>query len=159
MVSNLENNALYHQYMKEKSLLETYGHVSSLTYEEWLETKKTNKTMESVIDKAIQWFKNISEATKEITSGNASHKCPSIRGMANRSAEYLEKHKKYYSQIKWQTGEPPTNGVFLVVYKGYVCFFERKREFWIFHGKIISDKDTTAWCKLSDIEPYKEEKK
>ena len=46
--------------------------------------------MESVIDKAIQWFKNISEATKEITSGNASHKCPSIRGMANTCESFFE---------------------------------------------------------------------
>ena len=28
--------------------------------------------MESVINKAIEWFKTISEATKELTSGNVS---------------------------------------------------------------------------------------
>lgn len=41
MKSNLASNALYRKYEEEKSLLETYGHVSILTYEEWLETKKT----------------------------------------------------------------------------------------------------------------------
>ena len=61
------------------------------------------------------------------------------------------------SVIKWQTGEPNINGAFLVTYKNSVCKFERKRGFWMYYGLIINDKDVVAWCKLSDIEPYKEE--
>lgn len=116
--------------------------------------------MESVIDKAIQWFKNISEATKEITSGNASHKCPSIRGMANRSAEYLEKHKKYYSHIKWQTGEPEENGEYLVSLEdGSVCRDEWRELYCDDDMKcwVYNEGEVKAWSKLSDIEPYKEE--
>ena len=76
-------------------------------------------------------------------------KCASLQ----QEVDVLNEKLANVSVVKWQTGEPPINGVFLVVYKGYVCVFERSREFWIFHGKIISDKDTTAWCKLSDIQP------
>lgn len=84
-------------------------------------------------------------------------KCASLQ----QEVDVLNEKLANANFIKWQTVEPPTNGVFLVVYKGCVCAFERKRDFWMFHGKIISDKDTTAWCKLSDIKPYqnKEETK
>lgn len=114
--------------------------------------------MELLINKSIQWFKNISEATKDITSGNASHKCPSIRGMANRSAEYLEKHKKYYSQIKWQMEEPKEEGLYIVTTDK--CEIRLAS----FHIGFSPDIEffkirVTAWCKLSDIEPYKKEKK
>ena len=112
--------------------------------------------METVIDKAIQWFKNISEATREITSGNASHKCPSIRGLANRSAEYLEKHKKYYSHIKWQTGEPKEIGRYLVTtIDGHIATEAITRN--DVHDKHFFKTYVKAWCKLSDIKPYKEE--
>lgn len=113
--------------------------------------------MESVINKAIEWFKDISEATKELTSGNVSHKACAIRGLANGGAEYLEGYKGGLSAVKWQTGVPNINGAFLVTYKNSVCKFERKRGFWMYCGLIINDKDVVAWCKLSDIEPYKEE--
>lgn len=43
MLQNNTINALYHQYEREKAKLEMYGHVSSLTYEEWLEIKKREK--------------------------------------------------------------------------------------------------------------------
>lgn len=115
--------------------------------------------MESLINRAIGWFKDISEATKELTSGNVSHKACAIRGLANGSAEYLEECKGNLSVIKWQTGEPNINGAFLVTYKNSVCKFERKRGFWVYCGLIINDKDVVAWCKLSDIESYKEETK
>lgn len=41
MSENTELNALYRQYEDEKQRLELYGHVSILTYEEWLECKKS----------------------------------------------------------------------------------------------------------------------
>ena len=115
--------------------------------------------MESVINKAIEWFKNISEATKELTSGNVAHKSCVIRGMANRSAEYLEKHKEGLSEIRWQTGEPKENGEYLVSLKdGSVCrdewrelYCEDDVKCWVYN-----EGEVTAWCKLSDIEPYKE---
>lgn len=117
--------------------------------------------MESVINKAIEWFKTISEATRELTSGNVAHKSCAIRGMANRSAEYLEKHKRNLSVIKWQTGEPKERGEYLVtLLSGKVKvaeFYKYKvadKEYWgcIPYG-IVGVK---AWCKLSDIESYKE---
>lgn len=43
MLQNNAINALYRQYEEEISRLELYGHVSSLTYEEWLEIKKQHK--------------------------------------------------------------------------------------------------------------------
>ena len=60
------------------------------------------------------------------------------------------------SIIKWQTGEPKEKGMYIVTTKlGEI----RTSEYLIYHGiktwafglKVI------AWCKLSDIKPYKEE--
>lgn len=59
------------------------------------------------------------------------------------------------SLIRWRTGEPPKNGTFLVTYKGCVYKFQRERDFWMYCGRIMNDKDVSAWCKLSDIKPYK----
>ena len=64
--------------------------------------------------------------------------------------------------IKWQTGEPKERGEYLVtLLSGKVKvaeFYKYKvadKEYWdcIPYG-IVGVK---AWCKLSDIEPYKEE--
>lgn len=44
-----EQDKRFQQYLNEKAMLEMYGHVSSTTYEEWLEIKgyeKNTKSME-----------------------------------------------------------------------------------------------------------------
>ena len=62
------------------------------------------------------------------------------------------------STIKWHTGEPKEEGLYIVTTDeceiGLASFyigFSPDIEFF----KIR----VTAWCKISDIEPYKEEKK
>ena len=63
------------------------------------------------------------------------------------------------SVIKWQTGEPKESGAYLITtYRGNV-FVDYWRVFpdksdWDYRDKF----DVIAWCKLSDIEPYKEGK-
>ena len=60
------------------------------------------------------------------------------------------------SIIKWQTGEPTKDGVYLVT----TILGEVKTSTYI-KAKAIDfgffSQDVVAWCKLSDIEPYKEE--
>ena len=121
--------------------------------------------MESLINRAIEWFKDISEATKELTSGNVSHKACAIRGLANGSAEYLEECKGNLSVIKWKTGTPKYPGRYLVQTKDGMfdvsewemydsCWGEQHGSWSRFNRFYI-----VAWCLLSDIKPYKEEKK
>ena len=43
-------------------------------------------------DKIIKWFNNIAEEADALTTGNVSHKKAMIKGMAARSAEFVEKH-------------------------------------------------------------------
>ena len=68
------------------------------------------------------------------------------------------------SIIKWQTGEPKESGVYLVTLPNGNVAFDR----WLtgLPQLGLRDKSTSwmsnftyvlAWCKLSDIEPYKEE--
>lgn len=62
------------------------------------------------------------------------------------------------SIIKWQTGEPKESGSYAVSVKDFNCVFvttdhwnglKAKWQYW--------GENVTAWCKLSDIKPYKEE--
>ena len=113
--------------------------------------------MESVIEKAIEWFKDISEATKELTSGNVSHKACAIRGLANGSAEYLEECKEGLSVIKWQTGGPKEGGYYLITTDSGRITTDLWRIFpnrsdWEYRNKF----DVKAWYPLNEIEPYKE---
>lgn len=43
-------------------------------------------------EKIIKWFNNISEEADTLTTGNVSHKKSMIKGMAARSAEFIEKY-------------------------------------------------------------------
>lgn len=116
--------------------------------------------MESIIEKAIEWFKDISEATKELTSGNVSHKTCAIRGLANGSAEYLEECKGNLSVFKWQTGVPKESDIYLVTTSSNIVRTSYwNNGCWIINDLPFSTLKIKAWCKLSDIKPYKEEQK
>lgn len=66
------------------------------------------------------------------------------------------------SVIKWKTGVPEEEGMYLVTtYYGKV----KVDEFYHYsvsgkeYGTFIKYAGPIAWCKLSNIEPYKEEQK
>ena len=61
------------------------------------------------------------------------------------------------SVIKWRTGEPNMEGEYLVTEaNGNVdtdCWVASEHyPYWVGHR----DDEVVAWCKVSDIEPYKE---
>lgn len=66
----------------------------------------------------------------------------------------------HQSIIHWQKGEPKEHGNYIVSFKdgsvgsAYFAQWAIQPNFWEEHLK----KDVIAWCKLSDIEPYKENK-
>ena len=60
------------------------------------------------------------------------------------------------SIIKWQTGKPKDKGRYLVTtVDGIVCYdywtVFPTNSYWQYRSKF----DVVAWCKLSDIKPYK----
>ena len=60
------------------------------------------------------------------------------------------------SVIKWKTGKPEETGKYLVQMKDHEMivdfnFWNNLSNSWMFY-----DASVVAWCKLSDIEPYKE---
>ena len=64
------------------------------------------------------------------------------------------------STIQWQTGEPKEGGWYLIAaYNGKITIdlwrIFPNRSGWEYRNKV----DVVAWCKLSDIKPYKEETK
>jgi hypothetical protein len=65
---------------------------------------------------------------------------------------------KEQSIVKWHTGEPKESGAYLITTSNGKVFADYWRVFpnhcdWYYRNKF----DVKAWCKLSDIEPYKEE--
>ena len=68
------------------------------------------------------------------------------------------------SVIKWQTGEPKESGVYIVsisteTEKGVTFFNWDNTEKKFLFVDFFPDITILAWCKLSDIQPYKEETK
>jgi hypothetical protein len=68
------------------------------------------------------------------------------------------------SIINWQTGKPKAEGDYLVTTLfGHVTFDNWMKKYneggsyydWNLHNRY---KEVRAWCKLSDIKPYKEKK-
>lgn len=53
--------------------------------------KITNKEL---IEMSINWFNDIKENSKRLTSGNVSHNARQIEGFALHCAEFLEKYKE-----------------------------------------------------------------
>jgi hypothetical protein len=74
MVKNTALNTLYIQYEDEKQRVELYGHINSLTYAEWLESKKNN--MENK-DKQILKQDNVNHP-KHYTSHPSGVECIDI---------------------------------------------------------------------------------
>jgi hypothetical protein len=62
------------------------------------------------------------------------------------------------SRIKWQTGEPKKSGTYLVAIRGKYSIFVQSAQFGVLTGwGYFKPEEILAWCRLSDIEPYKEE--
>lgn len=68
--------------------------------------------------------------------------------------------EKTKSTIEWQTGKPTQFGTYLVTTaEGFIdidiWYAYANSEDWYEYGSDNSEK-VRAWCKLSDIEPYKD---
>ena len=66
--------------------------------------------------------------------------------------------KKKYSIVHWQTGEPKENGICLVTTSSNIVRTSYwNNGCWLINDLTFSTLKIKAWCKLSDIEPYKDE--
>lgn len=68
------------------------------------------------------------------------------------------------SVIKWHTGEPKENDVYFVSLKlgssVTTTILNYYRGVWLnFKSSVFPSEYVIAWCKLSNIKPYKEETK
>lgn len=68
------------------------------------------------------------------------------------------------SVLKWKTGKPKGDGLYIVRRRNlsgngeFTSVLERQGYFWVNATMCrIKYEDVIAWCKLGDIEPYKEE--
>lgn len=68
------------------------------------------------------------------------------------------------STIKWQTEEPKENGAYIATYKknsecdaSVVSLYRIGKNWETTSWDVIPSERVFAWCKLSDIKPYKEE--
>lgn len=75
-----------------------------------------------------------------------------IEGLSMRNPN---EGKKKYSILHWQTGKPEESGSYIVTLR----FGLIEEDSWnnIIQRWSRNNGEVIAWCKLSDIEPYKEE--
>jgi hypothetical protein len=77
-----------------------------------------------------------------------------IEGLSMRNPN---EGKKNYSIVHWQTGKPKESSAYIVTLR----FGLIEEDWWnnIIQRWTRNKGEVIAWCKLSDIEPYKEETK
>lgn len=72
-------------------------------------------------------------------------------------AKWADEHPNG-TNIKWQKGEPKEEIFFFVTLKSGVVIpaIWSQKEGWHSENHLFNFNNVIAWCKLSDIEPYKE---
>ena len=81
-------------------------------------------------------------------------KCASLQ----QEVDVLNEKPSNESLIKWQTGELKESGIYLVTTSNnMVRTAYWNNSCWLFNDLPFSTQKVKAWCKLSDIQPYKEE--
>lgn len=118
--------------------------------------------MKELIEEIMNHCDGIIERSERMTSGNYMHNCA-----ANKFSAKIIKScvNNLVSGIHWQTGEPKEEGEYIVtLYNGEITFNEyccitnsdgQEEFFW----SNWDEDSIIAWCKLSDIQPYKKETK
>lgn len=88
-----------------------------------------------------------------------AHYCDQKRGWIHEAfmdgVDYAERKMK--SQIKWQTGEPEEEICHLITLKTGIVIpaIWSQKEGWHSENNLFRFYNVIAWCKLSDIKPYK----
>ena len=110
--------------------------------------------MKKLIEEIMNHCDGIIDRSERMTSGNYMHNCA-----ANKfSAKIIKSCVNNLTNggIQWQTGEPKEKGKYLVTnINGKVIVAEYYRGYK--QCESFFKEHAVAWCKLSDIEPYKEE--
>lgn len=127
--------------------------------------------MESIIKESTNLYHEIDDCItnlikarldKDIDKENEAICCmESLLVSTMQNISWLVGELKGSSNIKWQTGEPKESGYYLVILLGgkvrITEFYKYKvadKEYWDCNPYDILRIE--AWCKLSDIKPYKE---
>lgn len=111
--------------------------------------------MKELVEEIMNHCDGIIERSERMTSGNYMHNCA-----ANKVSAKIIKScvNNLVSGIKWKKGKPKESGYYLVTLKGLqdslfvTIFYYDCLKGWSHWIK----EEITAYCKLSDIEPYKE---
>lgn len=111
--------------------------------------------MKELIEEIMNHCDGIIERSERMTSGNYMHNCA-----ANKFSAKIIKScvNNLVSGIHWQTGEPKESGIYLVTTSSNIVRTSYwNNGCWLINDLPFSTLKIKAWCKLSDIEPYKEE--
>lgn len=110
--------------------------------------------MKELIEEIMNHCDGIIERSERITSGNYMHNCA-----ANKFSAKIIKScvNNLVSGIHWQTGEPKESGIYLVTTSSNIVRTSYwNNGCWLINDLPFSTLKIKAWCKLSDIKPYKE---
>lgn len=113
--------------------------------------------MKELIEEIMNHCDGIIERSERMTSGNYMHNCA-----ANKFSAKIIKScvNNLVSGIHWQAGEPKESGIYLVTTSSNIVRTSYwNNGCWLINDLPFSTLKIKAWCKLSDIKPYKEEEK
>ena len=111
--------------------------------------------MKELIEEIMNHCDGIIERSERMTSGNYMHNCA-----ANKFSAKIIKScvNNLVSGIHWQTGELKESGIYLVTTSSNIVRTSYwNNGCWLINDLPFSTLKIKAWCKLSDIKPYKED--
>ena len=125
--------------------------------------------MESVIKESTSLYFEIDDCITELLKARldkdtdkeheAICKMESLIVGTMQHLSWLVGELKGSSKIKWQTGEPKESDIYFVTTSSNIVRTSYwNNGCWLINDLPFSTLKIKAWCKLSDIEPYKEEK-
>lgn len=116
---------------------------------------KSTKELQKEIDKCLTLLINGRTDKDQVREHAAMFRMESLIVASMQQLQCcIDKLEECWNNIKWQTGEPPETGMYLVTVENkyiatdYFGYFQYDK--WRHY-----DGHVTAWCKLSDIQPYK----
>lgn len=111
-------------------------------------------TREELLNKAIYWFRVITEDISRITSGNLPHNAATTKGRALRAYEFIEKHKnECFDEWHKESEESIYDSIMDWGRHTFVCLM-RDGTIQLFFGNRVESCDGTSALDIYNADDY-----
>lgn len=111
-------------------------------------------TREELLNKAIYWFRVITEDMSRITSGNLSHNAATTKGRALRAYEFVEKHKsECFDEWHKESEESIYNSIMDWSFHRFVCLM-KDNTIQVFTGILDENYNGKIATHINNVDDY-----